>query len=99
MPTSRAFRPTIGVPRVADKYILRHVPAHLRHLLSAESACNDGAAFPFLFIAIYLTLEQSDGYAVGEWFYISWLCEFVSASLPGALGLTPKNLGLATPFF
>lgn len=30
------------------KFAQDHVPAHIRHILQAESGCNDGAAFPFL---------------------------------------------------
>lgn len=30
------------------KYAQEHVPSHIRHILQAESGCNDGAAFPFL---------------------------------------------------
>lgn len=63
-----------GIPN-ARPTLSRHVPTHLRHILAAESGCNDGAAFPFLFIAIYLVLDDSDAHAVGQWFYITWLCE------------------------
>lgn len=30
------------------KFAQDHVPSHIRHILQAESGCNDGAAFPFL---------------------------------------------------
>jgi NhaP-type Na+/H+ or K+/H+ antiporter len=60
---------------VGGKYADKHVPAHLRHLLAAESGCNDGAAFPFLFIALYLVIDQTDGRAIEDWFLITWLCE------------------------
>jgi hypothetical protein len=33
---------------VGGKFADKHVPAHIRHLLQAESGSNDGAAFPFL---------------------------------------------------
>lgn len=62
---------------IGGRYAEKHVPAHLRHLLAAESGVNDGAAFPMLFIAIYLILEQSNGVAVGEWFYITWVYEIL----------------------
>ncbi|KAF8996491.1 Sodium/hydrogen exchanger family-domain-containing protein [Cyathus striatus] len=47
--------PILAAAVVGGKWADKHVPAHLRHLLAAESGCNDGAAFPFLFIALYLT--------------------------------------------
>lgn len=60
---------------INGRYAEKHVPEHLRHLLAAESGCNDGAAFPFLFLALYLILEKDDRVAVGKWFYITWVCE------------------------
>ena len=46
-------------------------------VLAAESGCNDGAAFPFLFIALYLSIESSDVHAVQDWFLITVLCELM----------------------
>ncbi|KAG8903400.1 hypothetical protein FRB99_003357 [Tulasnella sp. 403] len=77
--------PILAAAVVGGKYANKHVPAHLRHILAAESGCNDGAAFPFLFIAIYLTLEKSDAHAVGEWFYITWLYEVLLGIIFGAI--------------
>lgn len=61
--------PILAQSVIGGSYAEKHVPAHIRHMLSAESGSNDGAAFPFLYIALYLTLDASPGHAVGEWFY------------------------------
>lgn len=66
--------PILAAAVVGGKYADKHVPAHLRHLLAAESGCNDGAAFPFLFIALYLTIDPSTGRAISDWFLLLWLC-------------------------
>lgn len=76
--------PILAAAVVGGKYAHKHVPEHLRHILAAESGCNDGAAFPFLFIALYLMLEQSDEKAIGEWFYITWLYEVALGIVFGA---------------
>lgn len=55
---------------------MKHVPVNLRRILSAESAANDGLAYPFLSISIYLTVESSKKVAFGKWFLVGWLCEF-----------------------
>ena len=53
------------------------MPTHIRHLLAAESGCNDGAAFPFLFFALYLMIDlPSVGDAMRDWFLLLWLCQF-----------------------
>lgn len=64
--------PILAQAVIGGKFADKHVPAHIRHLLSAESGSNDGAAFPFLYIALYLLLDASPGHAVGEWFYMTW---------------------------
>jgi len=74
--------PILAAAVVGGKWADKHVPAHIRHLLAAESGCNDGAAFPFLFIALYLTLDATTGAAVRDWFLILWLCEFPFYSTP-----------------
>jgi NhaP-type Na+/H+ or K+/H+ antiporter len=63
--------PILAQAVIGGKFAEKHVPAHVRHMLAAESGCNDGAAFPFLYIALYLLLEKSPGHAVGEWVYHS----------------------------
>lgn len=79
--------PILAAAVVGGKYAEKHVPEHLRHLLYAESGCNDGAAFPFLFIALYLILEADDRVAVEKWFYITWACKCFR-----------DKVGLAHPF-
>lgn len=66
--------PILAAAVVGGKYADKHVPAHLRHLLAAESGCNDGAAYPFLFISLYLLLDKSPGNAIRDWFLLLWLC-------------------------
>ncbi|KAL7424027.1 hypothetical protein Q5752_001612 [Cryptotrichosporon argae] len=77
--------PILAQAVVGGKFADKHVPAHIRHLLSAESGSNDGAAFPFLYIALYLILDASDGHAVGEWFYATWLYEIALGVVLGSL--------------
>lgn len=67
--------PILAQAVVGGTFAEKHVPAHIRHMLSAESGANDGAAFPFLYIALYLTLDASPGHAVGQWFYMIWSVE------------------------
>ncbi|KAH9812689.1 Sodium/hydrogen exchanger family-domain-containing protein [Melampsora americana] len=69
------------------KYAQKHVPAHLRHLLQAESGCNDGAAFPFLFLALFIALrgDYSLGKVVGEWILLVILYQIVLGTAIGAV--------------
>ncbi|KAH9935576.1 Sodium/hydrogen exchanger family-domain-containing protein [Fomitopsis serialis] len=77
--------PIISAAIVGGKFALTHVPPNLRRILSAESAANDGLAYPFLSISIYLTLESSRGTAIGKWFLIGWLYEVILGTVLGAV--------------
>ena len=59
---------------LGGRWANRHVDSDIRLLLSAESAANDGLAYPFLSISIYLTVEASTRTAIGKWFLVGCLC-------------------------
>ncbi|KAL9603336.1 MAG: hypothetical protein Q9219_001198 [cf. Caloplaca sp. 3 TL-2023] len=52
------------------------VPRRLRHMLSAESGCNDGTSFPFLYAGLLIYRGTSTGAIMKEWFLgtILWQC-------------------------
>ncbi|KZT73873.1 hypothetical protein DAEQUDRAFT_761825 [Daedalea quercina L-15889] len=77
--------PILAAAVVGGKYADKHVPAHLRHLLAAESGCNDGAAFPFLFLSLYLINDGTVGKAVGDWFLFLWLYQIILGTVLGAI--------------
>lgn len=75
--------PILSASVVGGPWAEKHVPAHIRHLLMCESGCNDGAAFPFLYLALYLTMNRHDvGWAIGRWVRI--FCFFLFALLRSA---------------
>ncbi|KAJ7162966.1 Sodium/hydrogen exchanger family-domain-containing protein [Mycena filopes] len=77
--------PILAAAVVGGKYADKHVPAHIRHLLAAESGCNDGAAFPFLYIALYLILDSTTKEAVRHWFLELWLYQVILGVVIGSL--------------
>ncbi|KAJ6602276.1 Sodium/hydrogen exchanger family-domain-containing protein [Mycena sp. CBHHK59/15] len=85
--------PIICATIVGGKYAIKHVPRNLRQIISAESAANDGLAYPFLSISIYLTIESSRQTAIGKWFLVGWLYEVILGVVLGAiLGLAFSHL-------
>ncbi|EFP91624.1 uncharacterized protein PGTG_17678 [Puccinia graminis f. sp. tritici CRL 75-36-700-3] len=76
------------------KYAQKHVPAHLRHLLQAESGCNDGAAFPFLYLAMFLLMRQETGVGsvIGQWLLLVVLYQILLGILIGvAVGILARK--------
>ncbi|EIW83167.1 hypothetical protein CONPUDRAFT_143158 [Coniophora puteana RWD-64-598 SS2] len=90
------FTPTDPVTAAAitgGKFATKHVPLNLRRLIQAESASNDGLAYPFLSISVYLTLEASTKVAIGKWFLVGWLYQVILGTVLGAvLGLMFSKL-------
>lgn len=68
--------PILASAIVGGKFAEKNVPENIRFLLQAESAANDGLAYPFLSISLYLTLERSSLVAVGKWILVGCLCKF-----------------------
>ncbi|KAK0447897.1 Cation/H+ exchanger [Desarmillaria tabescens] len=77
--------PIICAAIVGGRFAVKHVPLNLRQILSAESAANDGLAYPFLSVSIYLTVETSRRVAIGKWFVVGWLYEVILGVVLGAV--------------
>ena len=70
--------PVLAASVLAHSKFSNRVPRRLRHMLSAESGCNDGVSFPFLYIGINAAINVSAGPALKDWFLatILWQCLF-----------------------
>ncbi|KAG5349562.1 hypothetical protein C0989_003112 [Termitomyces sp. Mn162] len=77
--------PIICAAIVGGKYARRHVPLNLRHILSAESAANDGLAYPFLTISIYLIVDKNKQEAVAHWVLVGWFYQVIIGIVIGAI--------------
>lgn len=78
-----ATDPILAQSVVSGKFAQR-VPGHLRNLLSAESGCNDGMAFPFLFLSMNLILHPGNGREiVKDWICVTILYECLFGCLLG----------------
>ncbi|SPJ74436.1 related to Na+/H+ antiporter CNH1 [Fusarium torulosum] len=55
-----ATDPVLASSVVGKGKFAKRVPKHLRDLLSAESGCNDGMAFPFIYLSLYLIQYKRD---------------------------------------
>ncbi|KAI0180800.1 alkali metal cation/H+ antiporter Nha1 C terminus-domain-containing protein [Hypoxylon sp. FL1284] len=53
-----ATDPVLASSVVGKGKFAKRVPKHLRDLLSAESGCNDGMAFPFIYLSLYLLQDH-----------------------------------------
>lgn len=82
------------------KFAQKHVPSHIRHLLQAESGCNDGAAFPFLYLALFLNYREANsaGSAIGHWILLGkstfWQEACCSKAFPSIVILYQIILGI-----
>ncbi|MBE3110759.1 MAG: cation:proton antiporter, partial [Acidobacteria bacterium] len=85
--------PVLASSVVGKGKFAKRVPKHLRDLLSSESGCNDGMAFPFVYLALYLISEHLDaGHTTKHWFLYTILYECVFGAILGfAIGYAARH--------
>ncbi|KAM7192828.1 Na(+)/H(+) antiporter [Rhypophila sp. PSN 637] len=81
-----ATDPVLASSVVGKGKFAKRVPKHLRDLLSAESGCNDGMAFPFVYLALYLIHDKLSAKQVTyHWIVYTILYECVFGAVYGFL--------------
>jgi NhaP-type Na+/H+ or K+/H+ antiporter len=79
--------PVLAASVLSNSQFSTRVPKRIRDLLSAESGCNDGVSFPFLYIGLNLLNKSTAGGVFKEWFLITILYQCTVGILLGtALG-------------
>ncbi|KAK9328928.1 Sodium/hydrogen exchanger family-domain-containing protein [Lipomyces starkeyi] len=89
-----ATDPVLASAVVGKGKFAKRVPGHLRNLLSAESGCNDGMAFPFAYLSLYLIRYVGQGgQVVQHWILVTILYECVFGCLLGVvIGYSGRHL-------
>ena len=81
-----ATDPVLASSVVGKGKFAKRVPKHLRDLLSAESGCNDGMAFPFVYLAVYIIRYKGHPNEVSlHWFCYTVLYECIFGAIFGFL--------------
>lgn len=79
-----ATDPVLASSVVGKGKFAKRVPKHLRDLLSAESGCNDGMAFPFIYLAVYIIRYKGHPNEVSlHWFCYTILYECIFGAIFG----------------
>ncbi|KAL1987387.1 hypothetical protein VTN96DRAFT_4103 [Rasamsonia emersonii] len=79
-----ATDPVLASSVVGKGKFAKRVPKHLRDLLSAESGCNDGMAFPFIYLSLYILRYRPDSNQVAfHWFCNTILYECIFGAIYG----------------
>jgi NhaP-type Na+/H+ or K+/H+ antiporter len=76
--------PVVSTSIVTGKVAEQNLPKRIRNLISAESAANDGLAYPFVLLPI-LILTKPPGEAILHWLTKTLLWEVAAAVLLGAI--------------
>lgn len=85
--------PVLSSSVIAETKFSQRIPKRIRNLLTAESSCNDGTAFPFLYAALYASLAGSAAEGTRKWFtdLLIWQCLF-GIAIGCVIGLTANRL-------
>ncbi|KAG7665123.1 CNH1 [[Candida] subhashii] len=89
-----ATDPILAAAVVGKGKFAQRVPGHLRNLLTAESGCNDGMAFPFIFLALNIIIHpHNPGKIIQDWFTLTILWECIFGCILGfVLGFVLRKL-------
>ncbi|KAI5305766.1 lysyl-tRNA synthetase [Ascosphaera pollenicola] len=89
-----ATDPVLASSVVGKGKFAKRVPKHLRDLLSAESGCNDGMAFPFIYLSLYIYRYRPDSNKVGlHWICVTILYECIFGAIFGfTIGYIARHL-------
>jgi sodium/hydrogen antiporter len=68
--------PVLSASVLGEAKFSQRIPKRLRDLLAAESGCNDGISYPFLYAGLLAVTSATTGVAVKDWFLdvILWQC-------------------------
>jgi Na(+)/H(+) antiporter len=88
-----ATDPVLASSVVGKGKFAKRIPKHLRDILSAESGCNDGMAFPFIYLALYIIEFKNEPHEVAKnWLVITILYECVFGAFYGfAIGYIGRH--------
>ena len=85
--------PVLAASVLANSQFSNRVPSRIKHLLSAESGCNDGISFPFLYIGLIFLIDKNPGGALKDWALITILYQCTLGILVGMiLGVVANRL-------
>jgi Na(+)/H(+) antiporter len=89
-----ATDPVLASSVVGKGKFAKRVPKHLRDVLSAESGCNDGMAFPFIYLSIYLLRYRPNaGHVIFHWTCYTILYECIFGAFYGfTIGYIARHL-------
>lgn len=85
--------PVLAASVLTNSKFSNRVPKRVRNMLSAESACNDGVSFPFLYAGIFPLIASTAGSAIKDWILITILWQCVFGLLLGAfIGVVANHI-------
>ncbi|TKA30799.1 hypothetical protein B0A50_02519 [Salinomyces thailandicus] len=73
--------PVLASSILSNSQFSNRVPKRIKDLISAESACNDGISFPFLYLGLFALTSSTVGEGVKEYFLVTilWQVAFGTA--------------------
>lgn len=75
--------PVLAASVLGNSQFSLRIPRRIRQLLSAESGCNDGVSFPFIYVGLSWLTRSTLGGMVKKWFLVTILYQCVLGILLG----------------
>jgi len=75
--------PVLAASVLSNSQFSTRVPKRIRDLLSAESGCNDGVSFPFLYLGLSILTRTTVAGIVKKWFLITIIYQCALGTILG----------------
>ena len=75
--------PVLASSILSNSQFSSRVPKRIKDMLSAESGCNDGISFPFLYLGLFAITGSSAGQAIKDYFIVTILWQVTFGTFIG----------------
>ncbi|KAF2773796.1 Sodium/hydrogen exchanger [Teratosphaeria nubilosa] len=83
--------PVLAASILSNSQFSERIPKRIKDMLAAESGCNDGISFPFLYVGIFALTQSTPGAAVKEYVTITLLWQLAFGTIIGLIIGTAFN--------
>jgi sodium/hydrogen antiporter len=77
--------PVLAASILSNSQFSNRIPKRLKDMLSAESGCNDGISFPFLYVGIFALTQSTAGEAIKSYALITLLWQVAFGTTIGLI--------------
>jgi sodium/hydrogen antiporter len=77
--------PILAAAILSHSVFSERIPPRVRNILAAESGCNDGSSFPYLYVGLAILMAETTAETLRRWFLVTILWQCLLGILAGTV--------------